>query len=50
MGEHVNGFWENVAGIAVTVLLVCVGDRIWPGDRFPGLAGRLDLNSEDHSA
>jgi Mn2+/Fe2+ NRAMP family transporter len=25
MGEHVNGFWLNLAGITVTVLLVCVG-------------------------
>ena len=25
MGEHVNGFWANVAGIGVTVLLICAG-------------------------
>ena len=25
MGEHVNGFWANVAGIGVTLLLICAG-------------------------
>lgn len=25
MGEHVNGFWTNLAGITVTVLLICAG-------------------------
>jgi Mn2+/Fe2+ NRAMP family transporter len=25
MGEHVNGFWANVAGVTVTILLICAG-------------------------
>src|SRR5271156_2993543 len=37
MGEHVNGFWANVAGIAVTVLLVCVGIGFGLATVFPKL-------------
>src|SRR6202167_1222389 len=40
MGEHVNGFWENAAGIAVTVLLVCVGIGFGLAIVFPSLLGR----------
>jgi Mn2+/Fe2+ NRAMP family transporter len=40
MGEHVNGFWENAAGIAVTVLLVCVGIGFGLATVFPSLLGR----------
>ena len=25
MGEYVNGMWGNIAGIAVTIFLVCAG-------------------------
>src|SRR6202050_2236862 len=39
MGEHVNGFWENAAGIAVTVLLVCVGIGFGLATVFPSLLG-----------
>src|SRR5271156_704696 len=37
MGEHVNGFWENAAGIAVTVLLICVGIGFGVATVFPKL-------------
>jgi Mn2+/Fe2+ NRAMP family transporter len=37
MGEHVNGFWENAAGIAVTVLLICVGIGFGVATVFPRL-------------
>jgi Mn2+/Fe2+ NRAMP family transporter len=37
MGEYVNGFWENAAGVAVTVLLVCVGIGFAVATVFPNL-------------
>jgi Mn2+/Fe2+ NRAMP family transporter len=37
MGEHVNGFWENAAAIAVTVLLICVGIGFGVATVFPKL-------------
>ena len=37
MGEHVNGFWENAAGIVVTVLLICVGIGFGVATVFPRL-------------
>lgn len=40
MGEYVNHFWENVAGIAVTVLLICAGLGFGLATVFPGLLGR----------
>jgi Mn2+/Fe2+ NRAMP family transporter len=39
MGEDVNGFWGNVAGIVVTVLLVCVGIGFGLTTVFPSLLG-----------
>jgi Mn2+/Fe2+ NRAMP family transporter len=39
MGEHVNGFWANAAGITVTVLLVCVGIVFGFATVFPRLLG-----------
>jgi Mn2+/Fe2+ NRAMP family transporter len=39
MGEHVNGFWENTAGIVVTVLLVGVGIAFGVTTVFPKLLG-----------
>jgi Mn2+/Fe2+ NRAMP family transporter len=39
MGEHVNGFWLNAAGIAVTVLLVGVGIAFGVSTVFPGIWG-----------
>jgi len=39
MGEHVNGFWLNAAGIAVTVLLVAVGIAFGVSTVFPGVLG-----------
>jgi Mn2+/Fe2+ NRAMP family transporter len=39
MGEHVNGFWENTAGIIVTVLLVGVGIAFGVTTVFPKLLG-----------
>src|ERR1700722_9832578 len=39
MGEHVNGFWENAAGIVVTVLLVGVGIAFGVTTVFPKLLG-----------
>ncbi|MGH9684077.1 MAG: NRAMP family divalent metal transporter [Candidatus Acidiferrales bacterium] len=40
MGEHVNRPWENAAGIAVTVLLICAGIGFGLATVFPGLLGR----------
>jgi Mn2+/Fe2+ NRAMP family transporter len=39
MGEHVNGFWLNAAGILVTVLLVGVGIAFGVSTVFPGILG-----------
>ena len=39
MGEHANGFWENAAGIGVTVLLVAVGIAFGITTVFPRLLG-----------
>jgi Mn2+/Fe2+ NRAMP family transporter len=39
MGDRVNGFWENAAGIAVTVLLVGVGIAFGVTTVFPRLLG-----------
>jgi len=39
MGEHANGFWENAAGIGVTVLLVAVGIAFGVTTVFPSLLG-----------
>jgi Mn2+/Fe2+ NRAMP family transporter len=39
MGEHVNGIWENAAGIAVTVLLIGVGIAFGVTTVFPKLLG-----------
>ena len=35
MGEHVNNVWENVAGITVTVLLICAGIGFGLATVFP---------------
>jgi len=39
MGEHVNGRWANVAGVAVTVLLICAGLIFGAATVFPKLLG-----------
>jgi Mn2+/Fe2+ NRAMP family transporter len=39
MGEHVNGFWANVAGVTVTVLLICAGLGFGFATIFPKLLG-----------
>lgn len=39
MGEHVNGRWANVAGVAVTALLVCAGLGFGLLTVFPHLFG-----------
>jgi Mn2+/Fe2+ NRAMP family transporter len=39
MGEHVNGFWANLAGIVVTVLLVCAGIGFGLATVFPKWLG-----------
>ncbi len=39
MGEHVNGFWENAAGITVTVLLVFAGLGFGLATVFPNSLG-----------
>jgi Mn2+/Fe2+ NRAMP family transporter len=39
MGEHVNGFWLNAAGITVTVLLISVGVGFALATIFPKLLG-----------
>ena len=42
MGEHVSGFWENAAGIAVTILLICAGIAFGLVTTvFPRIAGRI---------
>jgi len=39
MGEHVNGFWANVAGVIVTVLLIIAGLGFGLATVFPRLLG-----------
>lgn len=39
MGEHVNGFWANVAGVVVTVLLICAGLGFGIATVFPKWLG-----------
>lgn len=39
MGEHVNGTWANVAGVAVTVLLIIAGIGFGIATVFPKLLG-----------
>ncbi|HXZ13947.1 MAG TPA: divalent metal cation transporter [Candidatus Sulfotelmatobacter sp.] len=39
MGEFVNGTWDNVAGVGVTVLLVCAGIGFGLATVFPKLLG-----------
>jgi Mn2+/Fe2+ NRAMP family transporter len=39
MGEHVNGFWANAAGITVTVFLIAVGIAFGTATIFPRLLG-----------
>jgi Mn2+/Fe2+ NRAMP family transporter len=39
MGEQVNGFWANVAGITVTVLLICAGVGFGLATIFPKWLG-----------
>ena len=39
MGEHVNGFWTNLAGITVTVLLICAGLGFGVATVFPRWLG-----------
>jgi Mn2+/Fe2+ NRAMP family transporter len=35
MGEHVNGIWANIAGVVVTVLLICAGIGFGIATVFP---------------
>jgi Mn2+/Fe2+ NRAMP family transporter len=39
MGDHVNGLWGNVAGIAVTVLLIIAGVGFGLATVFPKWLG-----------
>lgn len=39
MGEHANGFWQNFAGVIVTVLLVCAGLAFGLATVFPRILG-----------
>jgi Mn2+/Fe2+ NRAMP family transporter len=39
MGEHVNGFWANVAGIVVAVLLISAGLGFGIATVFPKILG-----------
>lgn len=39
MGEHANGFWQNFAGVAVTVLLICAGLAFGIATVFPRILG-----------
>lgn len=39
MGEYVNGFWANLAGISVTVLLICAGIGFGLATIFPRWLG-----------
>jgi Mn2+/Fe2+ NRAMP family transporter len=39
MGEYVNGMWGNIAGVTVTVLLVCAGLGFGLATIFPHLLG-----------
>ena len=39
MGEYANGFWQNFAGVTVTILLVCAGLGFGIATVFPGILG-----------
>lgn len=39
MGEHVNGFWANLAGVTVTVLLIIAGLGFGLATVFPKWLG-----------
>ena len=39
MGEYVNGFWGNIAGVVVTILLVCAGLGFGLATIFPHFLG-----------
>jgi Mn2+/Fe2+ NRAMP family transporter len=39
MGEHANGFWQNFAGVMVTILLICAGLGFGIATVFPGILG-----------
>jgi len=39
MGEYVNGFWDNLAGVTVTVFLICAGLGFGLVTVFPKLFG-----------
>jgi Mn2+/Fe2+ NRAMP family transporter len=39
MGEHVNSVWANIAGVAVTVLLICAGIGFGVATVFPNWFG-----------
>jgi Mn2+/Fe2+ NRAMP family transporter len=39
MGEHVNGMWANMAGVGVTILLICAGIGFGLATVFPKLLG-----------
>jgi Mn2+/Fe2+ NRAMP family transporter len=39
MGEHVNGFWANFAGVTVTILLICAGLGFGLATVFPKWLG-----------
>jgi Mn2+/Fe2+ NRAMP family transporter len=41
MGEHVNGVWANVAGVAVAVLLICAGIGFGVATVFPQWFGSI---------
>src|SRR6185437_11644832 len=39
MGEHANGTWANLGGVAITALLICAGIGYAIATVFPGLLG-----------
>jgi Mn2+/Fe2+ NRAMP family transporter len=39
MGEHANTFWQNFAGVAVTILLVCAGLAFGIATVYPRILG-----------
>ena len=39
MGEYANGFWQNLAGVTVTILLICAGLGFGIATVFPGILG-----------
>ena len=43
MGEHVNGIWANVIGVAITIFLIVAGLGFAVATVFPAWFGRCSV-------